>query len=131
MQNMVIADTGFWLALANEADTHHAQAQLVIENLREPLITTWFVITETCYLLLTRLGNHAQVLFMQNLISGGFQVFELQATQVKRMIQLVERYSDLPMDMADASLVVLAEHLQHGRILTSDRRDFNTYSCIR
>jgi uncharacterized protein len=39
----------------------------------------------------------------------------------------MERYADLPMDFADASLVVLAEHLNHGRILTVDRRDFLTY----
>ncbi len=39
----------------------------------------------------------------------------------------MEKYADLPMDFADASLVVLAEHLGHGRILSVDRRDFNTY----
>ena len=43
------------------------------------------------------------------------------------MIELMERYCDLPMDFADASLVVLAEQLGHGRILTSDRQDFNIY----
>jgi len=43
------------------------------------------------------------------------------------MAELIERYRDLPMDMADASLVVLAEQLGHGRILTVDRRDFNIY----
>jgi uncharacterized protein len=43
------------------------------------------------------------------------------------MTELMEQYTNLPMDLADASLVVLAEHLQHGRILTVDRRDFSTY----
>jgi predicted nucleic acid-binding protein len=43
------------------------------------------------------------------------------------MIELLENYAGLPMDMADASLVILAEHLGYGRILTSDRRDFNVY----
>jgi uncharacterized protein len=42
-------------------------------------------------------------------------------------IELLENYADLPMDMADASLVALAEHLGHGRILSSDRRNFNIY----
>jgi len=76
---MIIVDTGFWLALANEQDHHHQQAQLVIQRLREPLITTWCVVTETCYLLLTRLGNHAQLLFIQNFLAGGFEVFELNS----------------------------------------------------
>lgn len=39
----------------------------------------------------------------------------------------MENYANLPMDLADASLVVLAEHLETGRILTVDRRDFNVY----
>jgi predicted nucleic acid-binding protein len=39
----------------------------------------------------------------------------------------MRRYANLPMDFADASLVVLAENLGHGRILTSDRRDFSIY----
>jgi hypothetical protein len=43
------------------------------------------------------------------------------------MVELMEKYADLPMDLADASLVVLAEYLGHGRILTVDRRDFNVY----
>jgi uncharacterized protein len=39
----------------------------------------------------------------------------------------MNQYADLPMDLADASLVILAEHLGHGRILSADQRDFNTY----
>jgi uncharacterized protein len=124
---MVITDTGFWVALASEDDVYHAQAQNVLDRLQEPLITTWCVATEACYLLLTRIGNHAQVSFMNNLFNGGLQIFDLQPIHIQRMTQLMERYADLPMDLADASLIVLAEHLGHGRILTVDRRDFNTY----
>jgi predicted nucleic acid-binding protein len=113
---MIIVDTGFWLALANEQDHHHQQAQLVIQRLREPLITTWCVVTETCYLLLTRLGNHAQLLFIQNFLAGGFEVFELQSNHVRRMQQLMKRYEDIPMDLADASLVVLLD-FPHTEIL--------------
>jgi len=40
---------------------------------------------------------------------------------------LMQKYRDLPMDLADASLIVLAEHLGHGRILSTDLRDFNIY----
>jgi hypothetical protein len=40
---------------------------------------------------------------------------------------LMQQYADLPMDFADASLVLLAEHLGHGKILSTDKRDFHTY----
>ncbi|MEH2251543.1 hypothetical protein [Nostoc sp.] len=46
---MVIVDTGFWLALANRNDSYHTQAIMVLANLNELLITTWAVVTETCY----------------------------------------------------------------------------------
>jgi predicted nucleic acid-binding protein len=75
---MIIVDTGFWLALANQDDKHHTKARQVMQNLREPLITTWFVFTETCYLLLTRLGNHSQVLFIENFLAGRFEIFEIK-----------------------------------------------------
>ena len=40
---------------------------------------------------------------------------------------MLQRYANLPMDLADAALVLLAEHLGHGRILTTDERDFGAY----
>ena len=46
---------------------------------------------------------------------------------IDRMEIMMEQYADRPMDFADASLVVLAEHLGHGQILTVDRRDFDIY----
>ena len=39
----------------------------------------------------------------------------------------MEKYADLPMDLADASLVVAATELGEGRILSTDQRDFDTY----
>lgn len=54
-------------------------------------------------------------------------MFELTAAHLDRIAELMSKYADLPMDLADASLVLLAEHLGHGRILSTDRRDFCTY----
>ena len=124
---MLITDTGFFFAIANKNDRYHTRAQHVLEAINETLITTYPVVTETCYLLLTTRGNAAQCTFLRSLYEGAFEIFHLERHHVDRMVELMEKYADLPMDMADASLVVLAEHLGHGRILTVDRRDFNTY----
>jgi predicted nucleic acid-binding protein len=124
---MIIADTGFFFALANQGDRYHLPALSALAAITEPLITTYPVITETCYLLLSTSGNSAQCNFLRNLAAGAAERFHLQEKHLTRMIELLENYADLPMDMADASLVVLAEHLGHGRILTSDRRDFSVY----
>lgn len=124
---MIIADTGFFFALANQNDRYHQAALLALEAIDQPLITTYPVITETCYLLLSTGSNFAQCNFLRNLAAGASTIFYLQQNHLVRIIELLENYADLPMDLADASLVILAEHLGHGRILTSDRRDFSVY----
>ncbi|MFN7716692.1 MAG: PIN domain-containing protein [Pseudanabaenaceae cyanobacterium] len=124
---MIIADTGFWLALADQQDTHHQAARQKLKEIDERLITTWCVVTETCYLLLKRKGVLAQSKFMESLANGAFETFNLQPDHAQKITQLMQKYGNLPMDLADASLVILAEELGHGRILSVDYRDFNTY----
>jgi predicted nucleic acid-binding protein len=124
---MVIADTGFFLALANRKDRHHGRAVSRLGDLAEPLVTTWPVVTETCHLLGTRLGAAAQTVFLNDLARGAAELFELGLAALPRLSELTAQYADLPMDLADASLVFLAEHLGHGRILSTDQRDFQTY----
>jgi uncharacterized protein len=127
---MVIADTGFWLALANADDQYHVQAVQRMRALfvrKERLITTCAVMAETCHLLLRDLGTNAQQQFIETYRANGFDLFELQPTHAARIADLMKKYANLPMDLADASLVVLAEHLGHGRILSSDKRDFQAY----
>lgn len=124
---MIIVDTGFWLALADQKDTYHQKAKQALKQYEEPLITTWCVVTETCYLLLTRKGVKAQTIFINSLQQELFTVFNLEIYHIARISQLMEKYADLPMDLADASLVILAEHLGNGRIFSVDQRDFNTY----
>ena len=56
-----------------------------------------------------------------------FLLFHLENTHLERIQDLMKQYQSLPMDLADASLVILAEELGNGRILSIDNRDFNTY----
>ena len=124
---MIIADTGFFLALANSRDHHHELAKRALGQLVEPLVTTWPVMTETCHLLANRLNVPAAETFVASAARGGFQIFELQTEHLPRIVELMRKYRQLPMDLADASLVILAEHLGSGRILSTDRRDFGAY----
>ena len=124
---MIIVDTGFWLALADQKDTYHGAADQAFQTYDEPLITTWPVMTETCYLLLDRKGINAQIKFINSYNQNLFSVFDLEPKHGSKIEQLMRQYANLPMDLADASLVILAEHLGHGRIFSVDQRDFNTY----
>lgn len=124
---MIIVDSSFWVALANRGDSHHPQAKAYYNSLDEDLVTTWPVMAQTCHLLLQRLGVHAQLTFIKAWIEGAFEVSDIPPETDERIYVLMKKYADLPLDLADASLVILAEILGHGRILSTDRRDFKTY----
>lgn len=124
---MIIADTGFWLALIDKRDSYHPIADQAFQKYDEPLITTWCVMTETCYLLLKRKGFQAQTNFINSYNQSLFTVFNLEPQHGAKIAQLMQKYADLPMDLADASLVILAEYLGHGRIFSVDQRDFSAY----
>jgi predicted nucleic acid-binding protein len=128
MRNTLIVDTGYWLALANRKDDNHQSATLLFQKLQNAeFITTWCAVTETCYLMQKRIGIDAPKAFIRRITSGMIKIFDLAPSHCLRIEQLMEQYRNLPMDLADASLVILAEELGHGRILSVDYRDFNTY----
>ena len=124
---MIITDTGAFVAIINSRDEYHSFAQSAFAIKSEPLITTYPVISETCHLLKRAVGLDAEQLFLQTLVTGVAEIFQLQTSHLLRMTELMRKYADLPMDLADASLVLLAEELKDGRILTVDRRDFSVY----
>ena len=124
---MIIADTGFWVALFDRRDNHHQKIRAFALTLDEPLITTLPVVTEVCYLLQTRCHPQKAIDFLTAHNTGLFTLFEINESNLSTMSQRMIQYVDLPMDLADASLVLLAEALGHGKIVSTDRRDFHTY----
>jgi predicted nucleic acid-binding protein len=76
---------------------------------------------------LQRRGIAAQLRFIEMYRLGVFGVFDLETSCAIRLDELMQNDADLPMDLADASLVLLVEQLNHGRILSTDRRDFHAY----
>ena len=123
---MVLADTGYWLALANARDRWHEAAVAATRGLDETLVVTWPVVTETCYLMLTRLGVQAELRFVEQ-VARNVSIHEIGQEHLGAIRALMEQYAHLPMDLADASLVLAATQLGEGRILSTDRRDFDTY----
>lgn len=124
---MVLTDTGYWLALANPKDRYHQKAIAISGALNEDPITTWPVISEAYYLIQREVGTRSARHFLNFLYQQDVEIFALEAAHFPRLDELTEKYSDLPMDLADASLVLLAEKIGHGRILSTDQRDFNAY----
>lgn len=122
----MLADTGYWLALANRGDDWHPAAVAATEQLAEPLVVTWPVITETCHLLGRFGATSAQTGFL-DLLRTSAEIRPQGIGHLSSISELITKYRDLPMDLADASLVVAAAELGDGRILSTDERDFGIY----
>ena len=124
---MIIVDTGFLYALVDARDAWHERALDHANTAAQGWVTTWPVLTEATHLMIRRLGTDYASALMEDAADGGFQVWSPSAEQLRRVPELMRKYANLPMDLADASLVLLAEHLGHGRILSTDQRDFRSY----
>jgi len=124
---MILVDTGAWLALADKGDAYHERSREFFRTNREPLITTYPVVVESVHLMFKRIGVPKTLAWLDAMNAQRVAVFSMTTDHLPRLTALMRQYSDLPMDLADASLVLLAEELGEGRIVSSDERDFHAY----
>lgn len=124
---MIAVDAGYFVALANARDRWHQRAVAWWPSRREGFVTTWPALAEACHLLSSRLRPEFASLLLDDVAEGSLSIWNPGADQRHRIPALMRQYANLPMDLADASLVLLAEHLGHGRILSTDERDFGAY----
>lgn len=124
---MIAVDAGFLYALLDRRDAWHERAKAAAPTVQEGWVTTWPVLTEATHLMTRRLGTRFAQALMDEVADGGLVAWDIPQEKVMRIPAMMQRYASLPMDLADASLVLLAEHLGHGRILTTDERDFGSY----
>lgn len=122
---MIIIDTGPIVALFDKDDQYHQLCIEILKGIKEPLITTWPVITEAFYLL--NFSGSVQDALWQFIQRGGIKIEQSAETVYFRIRELMKKYHDLPMDLADATLVVLGEESKLSTIFTLDHKDFSIY----
>lgn len=119
-----LLDTGTVVALLDRDEQYHPSCVEAIADVAGPLATCEAVIAEACYLLRRVRGAPEAVL--RNVATGVFQIPARLADRAGNVAKLLRKYRDVPMDLADACLVDLADQIDTGRILTLDR-DFEVY----
>ena len=126
---MILVDTGPLIALFDPRDALHDRCKRTLKTLRSQLLTTIPVLTEAFHILSPEsLGSDR----LRDFVAlGGLGVWFLDRDTLVRAFELMERYADHPMDLADASLIAAAETLNTRRIFTADRRDFAAYRIRR
>ena len=119
----ILVDAGPLIALLDRSDNNHRRVKGFLERYRGRLLTTWPVLAEACHFV----SERAQIRFLRWAASGGLSVVELHDTALATIADWKEKYRDLPMDLADASLLWIAEQTGITDILTIDLRDFSAY----
>jgi len=122
---VILIDAGPLVALLHRGDRNHARCVAVLRSLRESVGTTWPVLSEAMHLL--RFSWEAQDALWDLIATNALRLIPIDTTDVPRMRQLMHKYRDLPMDLADAALVRVAEREVIRRVFTIDRRDFMLY----
>lgn len=124
---MTLTDTGPLVALIDADDDQHARCLIIASKLpAEPLLTTWPCYTEAMYLLGEAGGFLYQERLWNMLDSEKLNLLEFTTSETDRMKQLMRKYKDRPMDLADASLIAIAERRGLSKIFTIDG-DFHFY----
>jgi predicted nucleic acid-binding protein len=124
---MTLTDTGRLVALLDADDPYHAACVAAAQRLPSgPMLTTWVCFTEAMYLLGAVGGYRYQATLWHLRSAERLVLHDLTTAEADRMAVLMERYQDTPMDLADASLVVVAESRALRRVFTIDS-DFHIY----
>lgn len=125
---MILIDAGPMVALISASDRHHASCRATLARIDEPIATVWPAFTEAMYLL--RGSRRAQDALWLMVVREAVSFAPLNVDDTPRMRELMEKYHDLPMDLADAALVRVAEREGISRVFTLDRRDFSVYRPV-
>ncbi len=120
----IIADSGPLIALFDPSDRGRPTVERFLRKFKGGLVTSWPVLTEVCHML--GFSVDRQVDFLEWVQRGAVEIRDLPGNAMETMIRATKTYSNVPMDLADASLLVLAAEARLREILTFDS-DFDIY----
>jgi uncharacterized protein len=121
---VIVLDTSGILGAIDVAQRDHAATRAVVEQDAGPFVLSPFVLAEVDFLLSTRVSVAAEIAFLHEVAERAYSLEPFDADDVAAARRLVERYQDLGIGLADASLVILAARHRTTRLLTLDERHF-------
>lgn len=121
---MLVCDTSGLIAYFDASDAYHADVSAAIDEEPGPFAVSPYVLAEVDYLLATRRGVREELVAMRELSGGAWELPAFDSGAVRQAADIIERYGDQNIGLADASLVVLAARYRTDRVLTLDHRHF-------
>lgn len=123
---MTLCDAGPLIAIIDADEPDHDACLAALDELVLPLVTTWPAFTEAMYLLGQAGGITGQRALWSLVQTDRLILADLSTKAVERSAQLMDKYADRPMDLADATLVAFAEEQGHRKVFSLDS-DFHIY----
>ena len=120
-----ILDTGPWVALIDKSESRHKDCVMWFKSFEGVLYSTEAVLTEVLYLL--NFSTKAQKAALDFVVESIVEIVPADIESIKKIKPLIQKYSDLPMDYADATIVCLASETGIRNVVTFDKKDFNIY----
>ena len=124
----ILIDAGPIVALFDKDDNYHIKIKRFMQTVSQKLVTTWPVVTETCHML--NFNVNVQIDFMKWLDRNAVSIFNIRQEHLERIISMSEKYKDIPMDFADATLMIAGEDLGIKEIISIDS-DYDIYRTLK
>ena len=124
MLDRILIDAGPLIALFHAGDNHHRRVRDFFLNHQYCFISTLAVYTEVSHFL--SVNANAQQDFYKWTMIKGIIIADINQHDMPRLVELTKKYADLPMDFADATLVITAEKTGIREIISLDK-DFYVY----
>ena len=121
---MIVADTSGLLALFNRSEPAHEHVAKLVAETTEPLVISPYVVAELDYLVATRVGVEAELAMLGELAGGAYELASFSSNDLSNARDVIARYRDQAIGVADASIVVLADRYRTKELLTLDHRHF-------
>ena len=121
---MIVLDTGPLFEALDAAARRHQEARRFLDQEPGPLLLSPFVLAELDYMITSRLGQPAEERFLADVADSAYELISLDAAEIGTCLRLIERYRDLNIGLADASVAVIAANFRTTRLFTRDHRHF-------
>ena len=121
---MILLDTSGLLSAIDESQRRHAACAEVLSGASPPLLLSPFVLAELDYLLATQVDSHARLALADEVARGVYRLEPFSAHDVSVAADVMRRYANLAIGLADASIVALAQRHGTRDVLTLDERHF-------
>jgi predicted nucleic acid-binding protein len=128
MKNIALIDSGPLIALFDKSDKFHTKVLEFLKHYEGELITSWAVVTEVTHMLDFNLN--VQIDFLKWVELGAVKIYDIKQNELNSMITMIQKYTNVPMDFADSSLMYIA-HKENIKNIVSIDSDFDIYRTLK